>query len=283
MQPRHWVSFCESVTGTSHKRKGLVNQDCVDSRETGFGLRVYMVAVADGHGSPECSRSDVGARIAVECALDVMTKFFADLEQRNDRLALNKDDFVIERLNRTLKKDVAAEIVAIWQTRVRQHYDANLPETPPAKSNLLLLYGSTLNLTAVTCDLTVSLKIGDGNIVRVYRDGSVEQPLASTVPQVGDETDSLCQPYALDAVRVEASWLSSSESAELAMILVCSDGFSNAFSSSEGFLKAASDISQLVSTADGQASLRKSLAGWLDEYSEYSGDDVTVGILAPGL
>jgi serine/threonine protein phosphatase PrpC len=209
-----------------------------------------------------------------------MQRFFEERAELGERLSQNDDELVVERLNRVLIREVAPQILEAWRTKVLEHYRGHPPGENAAEVNVLLQYGKTLNVAAVTEGMYVALKVGDGNILLVYRDGTVHQPLAASSSHVGDETDSLCQSNALEAVRVQVSRLSGKASKELSMVFVCSDGFTNAFSSTEGFLKAASDFAALSETAQGRKTLTQSLEGWLQEYSEYSGDDVSVGILA---
>lgn len=280
LPPRPWLSFCQSVTGASHKRKDLPNQDRVNSCIAHCSKPIYIVAVADGHGSPECSRSDEGARIAVECALSVMQRFFENMDKQIDRLSSEDYGLLVDRLTRTLKREVASEIFESWRAQVKEHFRTHPLQEPTTDSNVLLRYGTTLNLAAVTEGLTVALKVGDGNILQVYRDGSVDEPLSAEATQIGDETESLCQTNVLETVRVKVSRLSDKLNEDLTMILVCSDGFTNAFDSVESFQKAASDFANMASTVEGRQMLSQSLEGWLEEYSEYSGDDVSLGILA---
>ena len=63
------------------------------------------------------------------------------------------------------------------------------------------------------------------------------------------------------------------------MILACTDGFNNAFKSNRDFESTASDFYQRLKTLEGQIEVKRDLHSWLDEFSDFSGDDVTVGLL----
>ena len=72
-----WRVIGESVRGAGHKRNGMPNQDAYTCLpESGVGS-VLCVAVADGHGSTRYFRSDVGARLAVQSATEVLQAFLA--------------------------------------------------------------------------------------------------------------------------------------------------------------------------------------------------------------
>ncbi|MDQ3699739.1 MAG: protein phosphatase 2C domain-containing protein, partial [Chloroflexota bacterium] len=66
-----WRVVGTSVRGASHRRHGLPNQDALRWwPESGLGPPLVL-AVADGHGSAKCFRSDVGSRLAVAAAVEV--------------------------------------------------------------------------------------------------------------------------------------------------------------------------------------------------------------------
>jgi hypothetical protein len=63
------------------------------------------------------------------------------------------------------------------------------------------------------------------------------------------------------------------------LFLICSDGYEKAFKSNEGFEQSAIDFANLVSSDKGCEIIEREIESWLREYSKYSGDDVSVGIL----
>jgi hypothetical protein len=92
-----WRAIGASVRGASHVRAGLPNQDAIylsslatsaapdapDAASTpgaaGFPGTPLLLAVADGHGSAKCFRSDTGARLAVETAARVIREALHEL------------------------------------------------------------------------------------------------------------------------------------------------------------------------------------------------------------
>ncbi len=72
--PIRWNVTGGTRRGMSHVQSDLKNQDAIRylvSREAA----TVVLAVADGHGSDLCFRSDVGSRLAVETAVEVLSGF----------------------------------------------------------------------------------------------------------------------------------------------------------------------------------------------------------------
>jgi hypothetical protein len=63
------------------------------------------------------------------------------------------------------------------------------------------------------------------------------------------------------------------------LYLICSDGYEKAFESNAGFEQSAIDFAKLVSSGKGRETIEQEMETWLREYSNYSGDDVSVGLL----
>jgi hypothetical protein len=128
------IAFGAAVRGAAHRRLGTPNQDA---------LRIYTVgattilALADGHGSERCFRSDVGARLAVGIAVRVLSRSVQAGEALSD----------LETVGRLTQR-----IVGEWTTAVR----ADLRLFPlaarerPHPQHPLLPYGSTLCAVTVT-------------------------------------------------------------------------------------------------------------------------------------
>ena len=74
-----WRAASASERGSSHA-DGAPNQDAVGFARAvdADGAEVWLAAVSDGHGGRRYVRSDVGARLAVRCALDVLTEAVPD-------------------------------------------------------------------------------------------------------------------------------------------------------------------------------------------------------------
>src|SRR5579871_5179233 len=71
-QQVRWRAGGGTCRGPSHVAADLPNQDAI-AWNTGNGSDAPLVlAVSDGHGSPNCFRSDAGSRFSVEAALEVL-------------------------------------------------------------------------------------------------------------------------------------------------------------------------------------------------------------------
>lgn len=64
-----------AVRGASHRRSGAPLQDAIRWDPPHGEASSLVVAVADGHGSPVCVRSKVGAELAVETATSLLQEF----------------------------------------------------------------------------------------------------------------------------------------------------------------------------------------------------------------
>ena len=62
--------FGKSVKGATHEKNGLPLQDNCKIEE--ISDKITIIAVADGHGSSKCPRSDRGSLIAVNTFCTVM-------------------------------------------------------------------------------------------------------------------------------------------------------------------------------------------------------------------
>ncbi len=71
-----WSVVSQTVRGSSHERSGLPNQDAIGHlNDMADGQPYTILVVSDGHGSSKYFRSDVGARLAVNVAISVMSDY----------------------------------------------------------------------------------------------------------------------------------------------------------------------------------------------------------------
>jgi serine/threonine protein phosphatase PrpC len=273
-----WRVVGTSVRGAAHRRRGLPNQDALRWwPATGEGPPL-AVAAADGHGSARCFRSDVGARLAVEIALDAAAQTLcASPHAAPDPAAL---EGAVEDLSRR------------WQAATREHLQAHpfgVEELqrlaheggPAAQSALeahpLLAYGATLTTVWLGESYLLYLQLGDGDILDVSPQGAVSRPLPGDERLFGGQTTSLCAPQAWRDFRIAFRTLS--PSSDPALVLLSTDGYANAFREDAGFLRVGTDLLDLV-RQEGLRAVATGLDSWLAEATEQgSGDDVTVGLL----
>jgi hypothetical protein len=256
------IAFGAAVRGAALRRLGTPNQDALRVFTSGANT---ILALADGHGSERCFRSDVGARLAVGIAVRVLAQA---LETRSAPTDLETVGRVTQR------------IVSEWQSAVRA--DLRLfPLTDAERRHAqhpFLPYGSTLCGVAVTPACILYLQLGDGDILAVSEDGRVRRPLPADERLFANHTTSLCSPRAADEFRVGFQ-LPDACSPPPALILVSTDGYANSFKDERGFLRVGPDLLHMLRT-EGVEPVRDCLPVWLEEASRLgSGDDVTVGLL----
>jgi hypothetical protein len=272
-----WQALRASVCGAAHRRVGLPNQDAVRiarcALADGDFATALALALADGHGSAKCFRSQQGARLAVAVAL-----------RAAGRLPLAASP---SQRKRWAEEQWPLELVRAWQAAVARRLERR-PFTAAEFAALdehgrqqvdrqpTLAYGSTLLSVIVAPAFILYLQLGDGDLLTVAADGTVTRPLPPDARLIGNETTSLCATRAADDVRVYCQTLAG---APPALILAASDGYANAFRDDGGFRQVAHDLWAMLRD-EGEAAVSPHLRGWLDEASRQgSGDDISVGIL----
>lgn len=269
-----------SVRGTSHERAELVNQDALFVWPSGATAPPLVLAVADGHGSAKCFRSDVGSRLAVE----TVTACFRELLERSKSADLSL-------VKRELEETFPQEVERRWKAAVEEHL-AQQPlllkevvavgEKQGVKSREAIearpvsAYGTTLLAVVVHRTFIACVQLGDGDILVVDDAGGVERPIADDPRLFANETTSLSGENAWRDFRVAFQSLADRPPA---LILLATDGYSNAFRTPEDFLRVGSDLLEML-RSEGVEYVREQLPSWLEQASrEGSGDDVTVGLL----
>ncbi len=269
----------ETVKGVKHSRNGLPNQDALDWAQQGEHL---VLALSDGHGSRKHVRSHLGARFAVEAAVEVILR-----EADVDALTADMLPKIKERVEGKLPK----RIVLDWQQRVRRHYTKHpfskqeLAEIAAAKgekvkkivaSNPKKAYGATLLGILITEQFILYLQLGDGDILGVTSEGKVQRVFATGEEELGSATDSLC----LEEPELYFNFCLQPLSEEVPqLVMAATDGYVNSFPYDEDFFQVGTDFLQLA-REDGIGYIEDKLEDWLIKTSqEGSGDDITVGLV----
>lgn len=275
-----WRIVGKSVRGSAHKRTGLPNQDSISHWPLeGEAALPLVLAVSDGHGSAKYFRSDKGARFAVDTAIEVIRVFLAG------QTASQNPSFV----KRTAEERLPQELVRKWRATV----DSDIGETPFSLKELdtlekregagarqavegspVVAYGATLLAVVVDENFLLFLQLGDGDILTVSENGQVVRPVPGTELLIGNETKSLCLPNAWRDIRVSFQPLFGPP----ALILLCTDGYANSFVDDSAFLKVGPDILEMI-RSEGLDEVSANVETWLTQASEYSGDDITLGII----
>ncbi len=278
-----WRILRCSVQGASHYNSGLPNQDAIHWDQDKYRGLPLMLAIADGHGGEKYFRSKIGARLAVQAAVEEMKNFEKGLLNQ----PLSQSLSVVE----DAAKHLPWSIVSRWKELVEQHRKDNgftPEETERIKkmenadvweaitANPTLLYGTTLLSVLVTESFILYLQIGDGDILTISTSGKVSRPIPDDERLLANETTSLCNPTAVGDFR---TYFQSLVDLKPALILLSTDGYSNSFRNPEGFLKVGTDIWNMI-RSDGLQKVEENLEEWLKLATERgSGDDITLGLL----
>ena len=265
--------ICDGIVkGATHVRNQMPCQD--NKRIVEISDKIVIVAVADGHGSSKCPRSDRGSMIAVNSFYEVMKNYLKVYGE--DEAGLSN---LITFLNREGDMRFAQDVCEEWQARVKQSFYKNKVEGMTNEdgnikwASVFSLYGTTLLGMLVTDSFVFSFQIGDGDISVVTKE-EVE-PLVEPEKFLGTETHSLSKP---DAWRkaVASVRRREMESEESYMYILSTDGFANSYTSDEEYQKTCKDYLQMIQE-HGVDTVQANLKNWLTETSELGcGDDITV-------
>ena len=114
--------ICDGIVkGATHVRNQMPCQD--NKRIVEISDKIAIIAVADGHGSSKCPRSDRGSMIAVNSFYEVMKNYLKVYGE--DETGLSN---LITFLNREGDMRFAQDVCEEWQARVKQSFYKNKVE-----------------------------------------------------------------------------------------------------------------------------------------------------------
>ncbi len=258
--------YCESVCGSTHKRKNFINQD--------YGVaNIYrdhcVLVVSDGHGSNEYFRSHIGSKIAT----DVTIELFNDLSTHYS----DYDKIVEKNVSEILK----INIVKSWKKLVFNHYlnhkltNCEKQFTTDSNQSPYEFYGATLLGVLLLSDYMVVVQIGDGNILTLLEDGKVVEYIEKNSALFANQTTSLCDSNAIENLNVVIVKLEKRP----ILITLMTDGIINSFTNSSDFYSIPHEIlaeinySNFINTCNNLKLLLEDMA------TKGSGDDCTISLL----
>ena len=265
--------ICEGIVkGATHVRNQMPCQD--NKKIIKISDEITIIALADGHGSSKCPRSDRGSMIAVNSFYHIMKKYLEIYGEDEEDIT-----HLMTFLNREGDIRFAQDVCEEWQARVKQSFYKNKVEGMTNEDgsikwpSVFSLYGTTLLGMLITDSFVFSFQIGDGDISAVTKD-EVE-PLVEPEKFLGTETHSLSKPDAWRKAVTSVHRLEA-ESRESYMYILSTDGFANSYTSDKEYQKTCRDYLQMIRKY-GIDVVQKNLKKWLTETSELGcGDDITV-------
>lgn len=261
-----WAFGC-SRTGASHIRS---SRPCEDAFAIWSGassaIPCIAIAIADGHGDPRHDQSRTGSSLAVRAAIDELTDFHR----------MHMHTIPQHILRSEFKSDFPRRVTRRWRESVQAdalQREIALTQAPGTGPDEYVRYGSTLISALIVADTILIGQIGDGDVILVRPDGTVECPIPCETRLVGSETHSLSSRDA------HLRWRTATlDRGAGGVLIAATDGISDSFDGSEGeeFLKFVKSLVARVNEF-GIESVAGSMKGWLDRYSEMaSGDDMTI-------
>lgn len=265
--------ICEGIVkGATHVRNQMPCQD--NKKIIKISDEITIIALADGHGSSKCPRSDRGSMIAVNSFYHIMKKYLEIYGEDEEDIT-----HLMTFLNREGDVRFAQDVCEEWQARVKQSFYKNKVEGMTNEDgsikwpSVFSLYGTTLLGMLITDSFVFSFQIGDGDISAVTKDAV--EPLVEPEKFLGTETHSLSKPDAWRKAVTSVHRLEA-ESRESYMYILSTDGFANSYTSDKEYQKTCRDYLQMIRKY-GIDVVQKNLKKWLTETSELGcGDDITV-------
>lgn len=265
--------ICEGIVkGATHVRNQMPCQD--NKKIIKISDKITIIALADGHGSSKCPRSDRGSMIAVNSFYHIMKKYLEIYGEDEEDIT-----HLMTFLNREGDVRFAQDVCEEWQARVKQSFYKNKVEGMTNEDgsikwpSVFSLYGTTLLGMLITDSFVFSFQIGDGDISAVTKDAV--EPLVEPEKFLGIETHSLSKS---DAWRKAVASVHRLEldSQEPYMYMLSTDGFANSYTSDKEYQKTCIDYLKMLQEY-GIDVVQANLKKWLTETSELGcGDDITV-------
>lgn len=264
--------FGECVKGATHERSGAPLQDSKKIIEV--SEHVTILAVADGHGSSKCPRSDRGSTMAVNSFCSVISSYLTSYGQDENGM-----ENLLTFLNREGDMRFAQDVCEEWQARVKQSFYKNKDQqyvfadgTFDWKS-IYSLYGTTLLGMLITDTFVFSFQIGDGDITMVTAD--TVSPVVEAEKFLGTETHSLSKENAWRKATTSLRRKNVEDDTPY-LYLISTDGFANSYVSDDEYRKTCKDYYDMIGQ-HGFDAVKENLGNWLKETSELGcGDDVTL-------
>lgn len=224
----HYDAFAFSEQGHNHIKVG---KKCQDASKAYADEAMSIIVVADGHGSDNYPRTDVGALFAVEVTLRAIQDFVTTLNTSHEAFDLDDDDdFQLRSLSKNIllnwhklvDEDVAnrpftdSELEPVTQKYTDKYLSGD-------SSLVAKAYGTTLIAVCITSEYWFGIHIGDGKCVEFDEHLECFEPIPWDDTCQANVTTSLCDSDAIDEFRFFKS-----KNMPLAVFLGC-DGIDDSY------------------------------------------------------
>lgn len=207
---------CLTIRGQIHIDR---KTKCQDTSGYYSNSDYTLVVVSDGHGSDECYMSDIGSRIGVQTAMDIICR------------EMNSCSF-INRLKNDSEKvltSIGKTIVSVWKNNVVEYDINNIPDDNliSDKHEIIKKYGATLVVGILTSDCCFGFQVGDGDIFGIDRNGYVYNDMIVKDPRCKNNFTSSLSDYDAEG-RIRHFFLRTNVPK---CLIVSTDGLSSSFQS----------------------------------------------------
>ena len=267
--------FYGETIGASHIKKNTPKEDSGLTYETD---KYKIFAVADGHGDPNCCRSELGSRFCCESAKEKLVPFMENI---------NADDLFKTGIQFNIVNHLFSSILYSWTTKVNEHYENNpftedeLNSLDPSFKSMYLkgnriehIYGTTLIVGILTDKFLLLIQQGDSHCFMINAKGEFFVPIPGDANCIGNVTTSMCDKDAHEAFRYTVVEL---DKFDLAACFLATDGFEDCYGAH--FNRTAAGVAELINVANerGIIGLESYLDKRLPEMTATgSADDITV-------
>ena len=262
-----WDVIGEKVIGYNHK----VCQDYISYEKLNNGV---IIALADGHGSPSCIHSEVGSKLAVETAINILKDIYYKVYSDKNKKIKNKR---LERIEKIVKSHkFKKNIENLWKKKVEDHHKTIYPVV--YKTNYIK-YGTTLVSALVTDSFTIYVKIGDGDIF-TYRmeDEELYERIIEKDKAVNNFiVNSMCLNEAYKYIDVEFHNFKNKKPPYA--VFLCTDGFSNSFKLDEEIFESLKYYYEVIKNNE-KEDVQKNIKTELENMTKLkSKDDISFGVV----
>jgi serine/threonine protein phosphatase PrpC len=268
-----WDVIGEGVIGYSHKVSKTSCQDFISYEKLDNGV---VIALADGHGSPSCIHSEIGSKLAVETAVDILKNIYYKVYDGKNRDE-KRQNRRLEHIEKILKSDkFKKNIEDMWKKKVEDHHKTIYPVV--YKTNYIK-YGTTLLATLATENFIVYMKIGDGDIFTYSKTESeiYERIIEKDKGIYNLIVNSMCLESAYKYMDIEFNNFYNKKPP--CAVFLCTDGYSNSFESDEEIFKSLKNHYEIIKVGK-KENIQRTLNLELEIMSKLkSKDDISFGIV----